>query len=43
MPSENVQPSVLTLQSPAAGAVIPIARDNGSQNTLSPYAMLMER
>jgi len=34
---------VLIFQSPGADVVIPMARDNGSQNTLKPYAMPMER
>src|SRR5579884_2165141 len=41
--SVNIQPRVLIFQSPEAGCVIPMARDSGSQNTLNPYAIPMER
>ena len=41
--SVYIQPSVLIFQSPGAGAVTPIARLSGSQNTLNPYAMPIER
>src|SRR6185436_17269774 len=38
-----IQPSVLIFQSPGAGAVTPIARLSGSQKTLKPYAIPIER
>src|SRR6185295_14115763 len=38
-----IQPSELSFQSPGADAVMPIARLSGSQNTLNPYAIPMER
>src|SRR5437763_9153832 len=41
--SVNVHVSVLIFQSPGADAVMPIARLNGSQKTLNPYAMPMDR
>ena len=41
--SVNVHVSVLTFQSPAAGFAMPIARLSGSQNTLRPYAIPIER
>src|SRR5215216_3905031 len=39
----NIQPRVLIFQSPGAGWVMPIARLNGSQNTLKPYAIPIDR
>src|ERR1051325_6960679 len=41
--SVNIHPSVLIFQSPGADAVIPMARDNGSQKTLQPYPMPIDR
>ena len=38
-----IQPSELIFQSPGADAVMPIARLRGSQKTLNPYAIPMER
>src|ERR1700680_297556 len=39
----NVQPSVLIFQSSGAECVMPIAWLSGSQNTLNPYAMPIDR
>src|SRR5262245_15829347 len=41
--SVYIQPSVLIFQSSGADAVIPTARLSGSQKTLKPYAIPMER
>ncbi len=41
--SVYIHPSVLTFQSSGAEAVMPMARLSGSQNTLNPYAMPIER
>ncbi len=41
--SVYIQPSVLIFQSPGADCVMPMARLSGSQNTLKPYAMPIER
>src|ERR1051326_6175811 len=43
IPSVNVIVSVLTFQSPGAECVMPIALLSGSQNTLNPYAMPIDR
>ena len=41
--SVNIQPSVLIFQSSGAGLAMPMARLSGSQKTLNPYAMPIER
>ena len=41
--SVNIQPSVLIFQSSGAELMMPMARLSGSQNTLNPYAMPMDR
>src|SRR5262245_43122311 len=41
--SVYIHPSVLIFQSSGADAVMPTARLSGSQNTLKPYAMPIER
>src|SRR4029079_1152269 len=41
--SVNVHPSVVTFQSPGADCVTPRARVRGSQNTLKPYAIPIDR
>src|SRR5476649_1543607 len=41
--SVNIQPSVLIFQSSGAACVMPIARLRGSQKTLKPYAIQIDR
>src|SRR6185503_7422619 len=41
--SVNIVPSVSTLQSPGADLVMPIAWLSGSEKTLKPYAMPIDR
>src|SRR5256885_12011292 len=41
--SVYIQPRVLTFQSSAAGAEMPMARPSGSQKTLKPYAIPIDR
>src|SRR5260370_32486984 len=41
--SVYIHPSVLTFQSSGAGLAIPIARPSGSQKTLKPYAIPIDK